>query len=74
MDHPQVIVNLNRLYHPKGIALIPQGNLEHTRPHSCHRLRDIGLASLCPNRQRGETDLLSAYREILELFSRSLEP
>ena len=74
MDHPQIMINLNRIYHPKSIALEPQGNFEHTGPHSCHRLRDIGLASLRRNRQRGETDLLSAYRETLELFSRGLEP
>jgi succinate-acetate transporter protein len=32
MDHPQIIVNLNRIHHPESIATKPQGNLENTSP------------------------------------------
>ena len=52
MDHKDIAAQLNRVDNPVSIAL--QRDLQNAGAQPMQRLRNIGLAALGRNRERGE--------------------
>ena len=74
LEHPDIAAELHCVDNPVSIALKRQCDLQHAGAKPMQGLRNIGLAALGRNRERGEADRLRSIRELVEFPECWFEP